>query len=287
MAEEEGARSAPDIVLRVLEVLAAVAALVGWVALIGGAREYARLKVAGIPGPLRVASGLPREQLIGEGLDALSMPLLVASAFAAAVYFWLAPGDQYALRRMAAAPPEAVYPGDGPSYLERERAAREERWLEVKRRRYALAAVLAAVATIAALVTALSSSGVLSAVALFILIGALALAIGIAAPGSSPAAAAAIAVFVLCLGFGGIIEAIRYASRADGRLDRVVVERKGGTPSVAGFFVSRSGGDVQVAVLAQKESGMVGTSALSLLTVPSRDVESVVIGPRCVLRTGK
>ena len=62
----------------VLEVLGGAAALVGWVALIGGVRVWSRLDALGLPQATSTVADLPREALIAEGVRLLLVPLVVA-----------------------------------------------------------------------------------------------------------------------------------------------------------------------------------------------------------------
>jgi hypothetical protein len=294
--------------MQVLEVAGAAAALVGWVALVGGAREYARFKVAGVPGPLGVAASLPRDQLIGGGVDALAMPLLAAVTLAALAYLAAehvlpSAGPETQVRRVETAIRDARLAGmnDVADQMQRELArwslravhpllhdAQEEWEREFRGRREArisrISILLAAGASLAVVAAALLSSAAVTfvAVGLFVLAAAGAIALR-----NRTARGVAIAGFVLTLGFGGIFEATSYATRSNGRLDRVVVDRRGGRAPVAGFFIARSGGNVDVAVLPQRDSAAVGDSALSLITVPADEIESVVIGAPVRVAHGK
>ncbi len=70
-----------------LQVAGAGAAIAGWIAVVGGARVWARLHAADIPAT-QTLSVLPRELLIVEGLQALLVPLVIGGGLAVVVYFW-------------------------------------------------------------------------------------------------------------------------------------------------------------------------------------------------------
>src|SRR4051794_5039120 len=71
---------------RTLEVVGAGAALVGWVAVVGAAREWAKFRAAGIPSPAPTAALLPRTSLIGDGLTALVPVLGIGLVLAGLTY---------------------------------------------------------------------------------------------------------------------------------------------------------------------------------------------------------
>src|SRR4051794_30862802 len=70
----------------VIQVLGATAALTGWIAVVGGARVWAKLHAAEIPAT-HTLSVLPRQQLITEGLQSLLVPLLLGAGLAVFVYY--------------------------------------------------------------------------------------------------------------------------------------------------------------------------------------------------------
>ena len=74
---------------QVLQVVAAGAALVGWIAVIGAARVRIRFDQAGLPSPLDAVSVVPRDTLVAEGLDLLAVPLCLASVVAMIAYLLL------------------------------------------------------------------------------------------------------------------------------------------------------------------------------------------------------
>src|SRR5947208_686035 len=80
-----GAR-ASGVFRNLLTVVSAGAALVGWIAVVGAAREYERFKAAGIPSPEQTASLFPRDALIGEGLTAIAGTLILGLFLSAVVY---------------------------------------------------------------------------------------------------------------------------------------------------------------------------------------------------------
>lgn len=68
-----------------LQFIGAGAAIGAWIAVVGGARMWARLDTIGVP-PAQTVSMLPRELLISEGLRTLAVPLLLGGAIAIVVY---------------------------------------------------------------------------------------------------------------------------------------------------------------------------------------------------------
>jgi hypothetical protein len=62
------------------------AAIAGWIAVVGGARVWARLYAADIPAT-QTLSVLPRELLVVEGLQTLLVPLLIGGVAALFVYY--------------------------------------------------------------------------------------------------------------------------------------------------------------------------------------------------------
>lgn len=80
-ADARGSRAAAaeglQLATGALQALGAVAALVGWVVLVGGIRMHARLGAADIPNPTRTVTVLPREVLLAEGVRTLALPLVI------------------------------------------------------------------------------------------------------------------------------------------------------------------------------------------------------------------
>src|SRR4051812_9779039 len=70
----------------VIQVVGAGAALTGWIAVVGGARVWARLYANEIPATYTL-SVLPRQQLVAEGLQTLLVPLLLGAGLAIFVYY--------------------------------------------------------------------------------------------------------------------------------------------------------------------------------------------------------
>jgi hypothetical protein len=68
------------------QILGAGAAIAAWIAVVGGARVWARLHAAEIPAT-QTLSVLPRQLLIVEGPQALLVPLLIGGAIAIFVYY--------------------------------------------------------------------------------------------------------------------------------------------------------------------------------------------------------
>jgi outer membrane protein OmpA-like peptidoglycan-associated protein len=68
-----------------VQLLGAGAGIAAWIALVGGARLWARMEALGVPAAQTVSS-LPRELLIAEGFRTLLVPLLLGAAIAGIVY---------------------------------------------------------------------------------------------------------------------------------------------------------------------------------------------------------
>jgi uncharacterized protein YjbI with pentapeptide repeats len=78
-----------DSAVQAVQLIGAVAALVAWVVLIGGAVMYARLAAAQAPNPIRTVTLLPRDALLAQGLHTLAVPLLGSMFLAVVVYLSL------------------------------------------------------------------------------------------------------------------------------------------------------------------------------------------------------
>src|SRR4051812_46010974 len=83
-------RTASDLVKLAAQLLAGAAALVGWVAVVGGVRVWSRLDALGLPQATSTVAALPREALIAEGLRLLTAPIAIAGVTAAALYALIA-----------------------------------------------------------------------------------------------------------------------------------------------------------------------------------------------------
>jgi len=257
-------------VTRVLEVVGAVAGMTGWVALMGGAHEYARFDSAGVPNPVRVASELSRAQLLGQGLQALALPLAIGIALAAIAYLWMPRRQELVERDLGRRDDHAEY----------------RRELRAFRRRQAtfLSMLLSLLAAVTAGVAALADAPEFTLVFLATFLAFVAVAI--VAHAGTPASGA-IAAFITAVGVGGIIVTAIQVVDPETRLDRVVVDRTDQRPTVSGFFLGRGGGDVHVAVLPDEENARAGDAPLSVLTIPKDQVESIVIGAPVELAGGK
>src|SRR5438132_740877 len=84
LAPPRGFRSIPW--ESIAQFLGAGVAIGAWVAVVGGARVWARLHAAKVPATQTLAL-LPRQLLIVEGFQALLVPLLIGGALAAIAYF--------------------------------------------------------------------------------------------------------------------------------------------------------------------------------------------------------
>ena len=91
-----------DVAQRLLQVVGAGAALVGWIVVVGGALVWARFEALGIPTPSRTVGEFPQTALLAEGLRALAVPLAVATVTAIGVYALARPRRPYTDREEVA-----------------------------------------------------------------------------------------------------------------------------------------------------------------------------------------
>jgi hypothetical protein len=298
-ADGEGRRG--RILSQALAVVAAGGALLGWVGLVGGIREYARFRAAGIPSPAQTASLLPRETLIAEGLSALLPGLAIALGLSVLTYVWarkaapslrwerlappLLPAEAWTrivklIRKgaRAATPPPEARPG-----------ARERRPPERARLDLTRPAMRSTIALVGALVGYLSVDwyyegfGWLGAI-----LGVVLAAIVWTAFRSrwlrSPAAAAAMVLLVTLIN-GGAAAFLQPLGSRDGEFDSVIVTRRG-LETVSGFYLTRSGAHVYVAVLPAKTHAN-PVDKFAILAIPESEVELIQIGPAYSLREGR
>jgi hypothetical protein len=296
---------------RVLALIGAGGALIGWVALVGAIREYARFAAAGIPSPAQTAGLFPREALIGEGLTALVPPLLIGLGLAALTFVSCSALTTWVTRRSEKEEKEheLEYREDlarlseeelddtlsGAERAEREEVRlrvlpgeREERRSERRRvsERYLRRGVLA-------VAIGFFLVGVLLLWAYYVfvwqeLVLALGLLAGLVAAVEfsgwfRSASVAAISVFAAIAIYGGVGEFWHQGDEPNPRFDSVVVYRRQ-LATVSGFFLTRSGGDIYVAVLPQRSAGR---SKFAILSIPDGQTELVVLGPEYRLTKGE
>jgi hypothetical protein len=137
VADEPASTQPPDgpawtAVQRALQIIGGGAALLGWLAIIGGWRMYLRFQAAQLPSPVRTVSVVPRETLIAEGLKAMAVPLFAGALVAVLVLVALTARERVYGRRFEA-------PVLRPEDLERERQYRRERRAEQRRARVGVA----------------------------------------------------------------------------------------------------------------------------------------------------
>lgn len=251
----------------VLAVVGAGGALVGWLAVVGGIREYARFEAAGIPSPAQTASLLPRETLIADGLSALAPTLAIASVLGLIVYIatrgWV---HRFRYKPITRYRKGALPPAELASVL--------------------VASAIIAGSLIFAFVYELGTVAAILTVGVVSVVAAIAfLAFRLGAVGASPIAAAATVAVVAILN-GGAAAFIQPLTSSDGKFDTALVTRRGLEP-VTGFYLTRSGGHVYVLVLPAAKNHAEHSKRFSILAVPESEVELVEIGPSYKLRDGR
>jgi hypothetical protein len=247
----------------VLAIVGAGGALVGWVAVVGGIREYARFDAAGIPSPSQTASLLPRETLIADGLSALLPSLAIACGLGFLTYV-------VARLLVGLLGHQRRYP---PRYKP---AAWEERALR------ALVPSLIIVGWLA--LAPIYGWGWIEPIVavVFAIIAAGALELGWFA-GAVPMATTVLVATVIGGGAAAFIEPLW---NSNGKFDTVLVTRRG-LPPLAGFYLTRSGGHVYVLVLPAAKGRAGHSKRFSMLAVPESEVELIEIGPSYKLRDGR
>jgi hypothetical protein len=256
MAQNSAGDQTGETIRLILEVVGGAAALVGWFVFIGGAHEAARFDAAGLPSPVRVASTLPREQLLAVGARTLAPSVAIGVALALLVFF-------FSRVRFAG----------------RDEWVRKAFWARRRPRlqQLALSACLALI--VIAAVLALISAAIGSAVVALIAVGAfvLALAAGLVSVAKSSAVVATSA-FLAALGVGGVIQTLGDVDSASAQLDRVVVDRRAARSTVAGYLIARGGDSIDVAVLPETNGRRTSVHELSVLSIPKDEIETVVVG---------
>jgi hypothetical protein len=96
--------------------------------------------------------------------------------------------------------------------------------------------------------------------------------------------AAALMTFLTIVVIGGVAGYLKQATDHAPVFDSVLVARRNGLGAVTGFYVTRAGGNVYVAVVPEKHSQ--GLSRFAVLAIPDHDVDYVVIGPQYRLASG-
>ncbi len=295
---------------RVLAVVGAGGALIGWVAVVGAIREYARFAAAGIPSPAETAGLFPREALIGEGLTALVPPLLIGLGLAGLTFLGCSALTTWVTRRLASEEEaderehrnalwqlseedlNEALPASQRAENEEKRLVlprQHEEWRRERQRareRYLTRAVLAI-----AVVFFLTGVLLLAIYYMFVwqeLLVALALLAVLAAAVEfagwlRSATVAAASVFAAIAIYGGVGEFWHQSDEPNPRFDSVVVYR-GHLATVSGFFVTRSGGDIYVAVLPERSAGR---NKFAILSIPDSQAELVVLGPEYRLTGGE
>jgi hypothetical protein len=252
-----------------------------------------------MPSPIETASLFPREALIGEGLSALSPLLIVGAVFAGLVYV--------TLRVIAAPNPtissgtsivRATADGDEPNGddpgIHRDtnddpttRNETDSTLDTDDKTDQASAERRLFPATIVTLFTAAGCAllaGFVSPFALLALILALVVWIAVSQGWITTPLAAAAAAFLTIACAGGIAKFWSQWDEHDPKFDSVIVTRNEGREPITGFYITRSGGNVYVAVYPQATSRHLGRFAI--VSVPDDQVTTIVIGPEYGLSRG-
>jgi hypothetical protein len=296
------------ILSQALAVVAAGGALLGWVALVGGIREFARFRAAGIPSPAQTASLLPRETLIADGLSALLPGLAIALGLGILTYVWARkaaprlrwerpappslPAETWArivkrIRKARGAAPRPPNPRGKRGVPERRPLKRVRLYLT----RPAMRSTIALVGTLVGCISVdwyYKSFGGRQAV-----LGVVLAAVVWSAFRSrwlrNPFAAAATVLLVTLIN-GGAAAFLDPLGSRDGEFDSVIVTRRG-LETVSGFYLARSGGHVYVAVRPAKSTSRDADTKrvhrFAILAIPESQVELVQIGPAYSLRKGR
>jgi hypothetical protein len=235
------------------------AALVGWIAVIGAAREYARFTAAGIPAPAETASLFPRGALLGEGLIALLLPLLVGITAAIITYVAL----RLVSTKRASWQSASVTPQ------------------RLTRRRTALVAVAAT--TFAGGIAILLILGFIPSVVPLILITPVVCGVVMLGWIKTPWAAS-VRVFLALAIEAGISEYWSVATNNRPSFVSAIVVRRGGRQPVAGFYLTRSGGNVYIAVRPEAHSS--DRQQFAVESIPDDEVDAIVLGPQYHLTDG-
>lgn len=273
-----------------LAIIGAGGALVGWVAVVGAIREYARFTAAGIPSPAQTTSLFPRDALVGEGLSVLIRMLLVclpASSVAyMAVRLYTSPTRSH--------PRRSTYHGTYGLSNPRGKRRRLDGWLARQLRRLWdwLTTEWIAVGWAVGVITFLGYvvMGLLFAFGRWeaLAAGALALAAGLlfGLRWLGGAGAAALVVFAVLVIDGGVAAFGQQLGERDGDFDSVIVHRSDGLETVSGFYLTRAGGDVYVAVIPAGRRWRSHAKSFAILAIPEGQVETLDIGPDYHLHKG-
>jgi hypothetical protein len=283
-----------SILSHTLAVIGAGGALAGWVAIVGGVREYARFRAAGIPSPAQTASLFPRDALLGEGLSVLMSMLKVCVPFSALAYM--------AVRSVTSPTPPASdlviviaqhrqrlrANGGAGRLLHNARLTRLVNSVWSSRHTdWGAAGWIVSMLTLIGCVLlwrifAVGGWQVAVAALLVPLAGSL---FGVG--WLSSAGTAALIVFVALVLDGGVAAFEQQLGKHDGEFDSVIVQRHGREP-VSGFYLTRSGGDVYV-VVRPAEPSRESTKAkrFAIIAIPESQVETIAIGPDYHLSKGK
>jgi hypothetical protein len=281
--------------------------LLGWVALVGGIREYARFRAAGIPSPAQTASLLPRGTLIADGLSALLPALAIAVALGLLAYVWA-----------RAAAPKVRWEQPLPSSLAAEawvgivKRVRKVRRVGPPRRTPKVTWSVRVRRILTRAQRALTRPATCSTI---VLTGTMAGWVSVdfyygwgvsdAALGPvlacllwsafrrrwlrSPLAVAA-TVLLVTLVNAGAAAFLQPLDSSDGEFESVIVTRRG-RETVSGFYLARSGGEVYVAVLPAKNTGREThakpVNKFAILEIPESEAELVQIGPVYSLSNGR
>jgi len=261
-----------------LAIVAAGGAIVGWIAVAGAVREYARLSAAGVPVAQQTVSFFPREVLFGEGLALLSVLALVSIAASAVCYA--------AVRTLITPASSSVLITPLPTPRSRVRDRMPiTGWRLPREEKRVMTPLVLGIAGVGGIVASWVLFGFnwWEIATAFIVIAA-------AVPFwmdwlEGPPAAALVVFAAVFLGGGFAAFGSELASKS-GDFDSVVVQRRGLEP-VSGFYLTRSNGEVYVAALPTRQAAhRTKHDKFAVIAVPEGEVETVDIGPSYALHAG-
>ena len=212
---------------------------------------------AGIPEPAESASLFPKGALIGEGLIALLLPLLVGITAAIVTYI--------ALR-----------------FVTTTRTS----WQSASANRQRLALPRTVIVAYTMLAGGIAILFILNFVRSVVPLIVITLVIcGVVWLGWIKTLwATSVLVFLALAVDAGISEYWNVATNHRPSFDSAVVIRRGGREPVAGFYLTRSGGNVYVAVRPEAHSS--GRHQFAVESIPDDEVDVIVIGPQYHLTKG-
>jgi hypothetical protein len=227
-------------------------------------REYARYQDAGIPAPAQTASLVPREVLIAEGLTTLA-PILGIAVIASLLSYLIARAINF-------------WPRGGP------RSLRRPVWWNPKSR-YTWRTMAAVAMTgvfiggfVIALVIWLHGLALVLLLLILLILFVLLWIRLLRTP-----FAIAVVVFLALAVYGGLVSFWAQLVEANPTFNSVTITRHG-LETVSGFYLTRSGGNVYIAVLPRQVRK--GKRRFAVLSVPESEVVVISLGPEYQVTNG-